>query len=95
MTEMKHSILSQVLDQQARARRRGLCACLSKTLYKSSVKFVSQVPVGNAPNEFNNKNNILHLKLVRKLGRELKLSTLPNIYMPCAMRNISQIILYL
>lgn len=98
MTEMKHSILSQVLDQQARARRRGLCACLAKTLYKSSVKFVSQVTVGNAPNEFNNKNNILHLKLVRKLafkGRELKLSTLPNIYMPCAMRNISQIILYL
>lgn len=32
MTEMKNSILSQVLDQQARARRRGLCACLSKTL---------------------------------------------------------------
>lgn len=98
MTEMKHSILSQVLDQQARARRRGLCACLSKTLYKSSVKFVSQVTVGNAPNEFNNKNNILHLKLVRKLafkGRELKLSALPNIYMPCAVRNISQIILYL
>lgn len=63
MTEMKHSILSQVLDQQARARRRGLCACLSKTLYKSSVKFVSPVPVGNAPNEFNRKNNIMHLKL--------------------------------
>lgn len=42
MTEMKNSILSQVLDQQARARRRGSCACLSKTLYKSSVEFVSQ-----------------------------------------------------